>query len=862
MASGRLAKYINLSPSEEKDFRLLFVQSLLSGFGAAFFFVVASTYFIKKTSVTSLPPVYIMSGIFGYLLITLYKRWQRKSGILYSYTMGFVIYGVSAILLYLGRYFIDDRSEWSIYIAYTGFIVVLPFATMQALGFATICVRIFNISQSKRLLALIGTGEVLASVIAFLIIPVLTQWMSPSFLYVLSGISYIAAIIPLKRIYENNKEKLDSAHLNHAPKKMDLAFFRKDKFYMVIALVTVFSVLTVYFADYTYLLSVRHIAKESGVDIAVIVAVVFSVIKIGELLISLLSGSIIRSYGMKVSLLLLPAILFISSLLAAVTGLVFYDIPLFLVFFLLLNKWSDRVIRKGVTVPAMKVVFQVTEPEDRAHLQTSIDGTITQYATILSGVLLWILSLSFNNSDVLVFLRVVSFVYLVIFGIWCWFSFSLFSNYSSKIRSYLRTFKSNTPKPVVQEEDKVEENREKKSYVPMHHALVQEVMDSVLKLDKDSLANHILHYNPNLKTSIGEAAMVRRVKSIYYNNENFFSRLLIILYMGHQPEQARVSFVKEYYGVSELQLRVQMLQMLQVIYQGKYVMKHEDVFFFSGLCQDVAAEIMSAESAVNDIEGEVDKSLVDALTDHILTLKNLLFELLKVQYDKDSIQVVQDVINSKDKSLENRLFAIELLDNLLDSEMKKLLLPIIEEGSYNSKKESLEKTLLIYQLPCAARLKELLMNSFMTVGPYIKQLALEEYYRLTQDQGILYAFAASHQESLNATAHYLLNGSYDKVYAAKMNAVTDMNLDEELSPALLVYFIKWGLFAKHRKRHAHGLNEYISKQTYQFNTEYTAAVNYEHTDLMVDRLGLKLLLMLGDKATQPEQKESRTLQAV
>ena len=154
------------------------------------------------------------------------------------------------------------------------------------------------------------------------------------------------------------------------------------------------------------------------------------------------------------------------------------------------------------------------------------------------------------------------------------------------------------------------------------------------------------------------------------------------------------------------------------------------------------------------------------------------------------------------------------------------------------------------------------MNSFMTVGPYIKQLALEEYYRLTQDQGILYAFAASHQESLNATAHYLLNGSYEKVYAAKMNAVTDMNLDEELSPALLVYFIKWGLFAKHMKRHAHGLNEYISKQTYQFNMEYVAAVNYEHTDLIVDRLGLKLLLMLGDKVTQREQKESRTLQAV
>ncbi len=855
MTLRRLTKYIDLSHSEEKDFRLLFIQSLLSGFGAAFFFVVASTYFIKKTSITSLPPVYIMSGIFGFLLITLYKRWQRKSGIIYSYTMGFVIYGLSAIILYLCRYFIDDSSKWSIYIAYTGFIVVLPFASMQALGFATICVRIFNISQSKRLLALIGSGEVLASVIAFLIIPFLTKWVSPSFLYILSGVSYLAAIIPLKRIYENNKEKLAATHAAHAPKKMDLAFFRRDKFYMLIAVVTVFSVLTVYFADYTYLLSVRHIAAESAMDVAAIVAVVFSVIKIGELLISLLSGSIIRSYGMKISLMLLPLILFVSSVIAAVTGLVFYDIPLFLVFFLLLNKWSDRVIRKGVTVPAMKVVFQVTDPEDRAQLQTSVDGTITQYATILAGGLLWLLSVAFNNSDILIFLRVAAFFYLAVFGVWCWFTLSLFSNYSAKIRSYLSSFKRQMPA-------KRAERMANKILMPEAHNLVRKALSSPLKQDKESILEYITYYNPHLKTTVGEAAIVRRLKSVYYNNEHFFSRLLIIQYMGHQSEEARVSFVKEYYGVSELPLRVQMLQMLQMIYQGKYVMKRDDAFFFTGLCQDVAAEIMSAESAINDIARDVDKALVEALADHIRTLKNLLFEVLKVLYDKDSIQVVQDVISSKDKSLENSLFAIELLDNLLEAEMKKLLLPIIEEGTYNAKKESLQRTLMIYQLSSADRLRELLMNSFMTVGPYIKQLALEEYYRITQDQSILYAFSASHVENLHATANYLLSGSYDQVYLAKMNALIDMNLDEDINPNILVYFTRWGLFAKHKRRHAHGLHEYINKQTYQFHQAYISPVVYDHTDLLVDTFGMALLFGISNQAERMNSQQAEVLQPV
>ena len=202
---------LKLSPGEEKDFRLLFIQSLFSGFGSSFFFVVVNTYFIKKTSVQSLPPAYILSGIFGYLLITLYKNWQRKSGVIFAYTLGYIIYGAAGFLLWAGRMYFPDASPVSVYLAYIGFVVVLPFASMQALGFSTICLRVFNIAQSKRLLALIGTGEVFASVIAYLIIPFLTKWMGGSApLLLISGIANIIAIFPLRLTYINNKQKLDS----------------------------------------------------------------------------------------------------------------------------------------------------------------------------------------------------------------------------------------------------------------------------------------------------------------------------------------------------------------------------------------------------------------------------------------------------------------------------------------------------------------------------------------------------------------------------------------------------------------------------------------------------------------------------
>jgi hypothetical protein len=289
-----------------------------------------------------------------------------------------------------------------------------------------------------------------------------------------------------------------------------------------------------------------------------------------------------------------------------------------------------------------------------------------------------------------------------------------------------------------------------------------------------------------------------------------------------------------------LELKLQMIRMLN---KTSYKMKPDDSFFFTGLCQDTAAEIIWAESSVNDISDKVDQKLTNALKYHISTLQLLLFEILKILYDKDSIEVVEDILKSKDRSLENRLFAIELLDNILDPEMKKLLIPIIEDNAFSYKKERLEKILLIYQLQCEERLKEVLMRNYMTISPYIKQLALEDYYRLTEDKIMLNAYAASHIENLNATASTLLNNTNEMVYHAKRIAMENMNLAIEINPDILAYFAKWGLFSKNRKHHT-GLNEYVSKQTFQFNPDFVATVNFDDIPLSIDLLGLSLIFNL------------------
>ena len=72
--------------------------------------------------------------VIGYLLIAMYKKLQRRTGVVNSYVSSFIIYALSAIVLYGCRLLFKDASDAAVYVAYIGFIIVLPLSAMQTIG--------------------------------------------------------------------------------------------------------------------------------------------------------------------------------------------------------------------------------------------------------------------------------------------------------------------------------------------------------------------------------------------------------------------------------------------------------------------------------------------------------------------------------------------------------------------------------------------------------------------------------------------------------------------------------------------------------------------------------------------------------
>ena len=836
----KILGYAKLKPTEEKNFRLLFLQTLLFGFATSFYLVVVNSYFIKKASTASLPAGYILSGLLGFLLTGLYKRMIRTGGPVKGYAAVLISFCVLCVVLFIGRCIFPDSSPVSRYIAYLGFMGVSPFFAIIFLGFAKITLKVYNIAESKRLLALVGTGEVFASFVAYLSVPFLTRVLGSAVpLLLFSAVFSFLALISLKYISDYNREKLADFSEDKNVKKIDLKLFLKNRFYFLFAVVTVFSVLAVYLVDFSFLLSVKFVAKEEAVDTASVVAVVFCIIKFGELVFSLLSRSIMSNQGMKFALLLQPAVLLACVVLASFFGAISMEFSFFVIAFLLFNKWAIRVLSKALTAPAMKVLYLVTDPQDRAQLQTNVDGTLNQYATILSGCILLVISTCFGKMNVISFLVIVSIICILAFATWVWFSFQLFANYKIKIKEYLHHLMSHDQAYIHTAAGEEEEAGVDITAPSVQHPILAKAISNDAVLSREMLNLYISGYNPSIKTLIKEDFLsLSMLKRAYYHNENFFSRLLIIWYIRSESIKFRLSFVKEFYNISELQLKTEMMSVLNM---DEFKPEESDVYFFTSLCEECVREIAWTEATIYDVAESVDQKLIDALLEHLRTQHNLLFELLKGLYENESIIAIQDVINSRDKSFENKIFAVELLDNILDNSMKKLIIPVFEDISFSAKKEKLQKIVLVYNLPCNDRLKEILMANFMTVSPYIKQLALEEYFRLTNDTSALVASSSSYLENVSATAGMLLHSVEEPLFMNKLKAIEAIQLKAHLSDALIAHFMKWGMFIKQKNGRP---NKNLTKHAIQTNAEHIDSAAFAENGLSFDTLGLSLMLRM------------------
>lgn len=423
-----LTKNLELKEEEVKIFKLLFLHSFFVGWYIAFFFASANGEFIVNFGSKQLPYAYIAAGIAGYIVSSVYSYLQKKvnTKILFSSSLVFmfIIAIISRLLLN-----IVDIKILSAFV----FIWAWPFISLSGVELGGLSLRFLNLIQVKRLYGLFNMGGVLAAIFSYFAIAFLKPHFGHiyNFLYI-GAFGIIISIYILFRLYKNNYDPIEDAAFRKEKQKTSLKDVIKDNYLVWIFVSALLSMMMIYITDFGFLSSVK--ANVAANQSAQYLALVYGLLKVGELIISYYSRRLLTNYGVKLGLTILPIF---STLIVLITAIWGFTIGAGLVFMLLftLLKSFERIIRRGLDDPAFNILYQPLADDKKLAIQSRV-GIVMQIAIATAGAVLLLFTFILKENDNIK-LQYFPALFVPLLGVWTFIAFKLYYAYKNKIKQTL-----------------------------------------------------------------------------------------------------------------------------------------------------------------------------------------------------------------------------------------------------------------------------------------------------------------------------------------------------------------------------------------------------------------------------------------
>lgn len=425
-----LAKLLDIKEEEQGAVLLLLIHSFFIGIFLSSFFSVANGAFLRSFDAKWLPIAYIASGVTGYAISSVFSSLQKK--ISYRWLLLGVLLTLLALMVFFVLSLMSGAVEW---IAFVMFVWVGPFYSLIALQFWSMAMKMFDLRQAKRLFGLLGTGDVLSSLIGFSSVPFILSLFKDGggevALLLLGIVGLVLGIVFQLRIFTLFSEQLGGKKSGNAGgKKESMKEVLQNKYFLLIFIVTFCSVLGQYFVDYNFMSLSRSTFKKS--ELTFFIGSFFAIIKLIEFIAkTFVAARLLKSYGLSFGLTLLPILLFIFTTLAVVLKVL--DASAMLIFVpLAMNKLFDRSLRKAIDDPSMKVMYQPLDPETKLSVQTHAEGKAKQIGIVVAGGILILFSY-IPNFNVLY----TAFVLLLVLGAWVYYANRMYQRYRMIIKDKL-----------------------------------------------------------------------------------------------------------------------------------------------------------------------------------------------------------------------------------------------------------------------------------------------------------------------------------------------------------------------------------------------------------------------------------------
>jgi ATP:ADP antiporter, AAA family len=436
-----LLSILNVVEGEERPVLFILGYGFFMGIFLAAYKIVATTLFLNNLS-EYIREAFFVSGMLGVFSTWFYSIIQNR--VRFSKLVVFNIISIFVFIAVFRIIFLYNNSDLLIFIL---FVMLGPITSLLILGFWGVFGRMFDMRQSKRIIGGIDSGQLTAIIITTFSIPFIIPYIADlTDILIIGEVGLAISIVFFVGIFTNFKLISFHEKLREVRK---LTMFRnifKDKYIIYLSFFLFLSMAAFVFVDYSFM-NVTEQQYPDEKQLASFLGVFEGSIMILSLLLqTFVNEKLLSMYGMKITLVILPLILFIFTGLAIFAGSVFgYSIsnPEFIWFFLFiaLSKLFVTTLREATENPVFKLFFMPLDSRIRFDIQTKIEGTVNEFSRAFTGGVILLLGF-------LPFFKLIHYSWILVFIIigWIYMIFRLYHLYRENIRMKLERQKEEADK--------------------------------------------------------------------------------------------------------------------------------------------------------------------------------------------------------------------------------------------------------------------------------------------------------------------------------------------------------------------------------------------------------------------------------
>ncbi|HMG92983.1 MAG TPA: cyclic nucleotide-binding domain-containing protein [Chryseolinea sp.] len=440
--ANRFIGTLQIQSQEQKQIILMLCTGFFMGVFIATYQVTADSHFLNRLG-DPLDRAFLFAGLLGIVTTTLFSTAQ-------SY-IKFTTLALSSVVLILGftlgAYWLihyGDAASQDNYI-FALYCMSGPITAVLLLSFWGIFGRLFNFRQSKRIIGWIDTGQLIAAIIATLIvIPFTTQLIEETSNYLLlcaisiAVVSILMFIISIVFTISKNDPREFGVTVRRES-RLNKIF--RDEYIVLMSVFLLISMVMFVLSQYSFQTLVKEQYPNER-DLTNFNSFFIGTVYILSLFMqTFVNQKIISNYGLRISLFILPIVMIIFSIASLFTGsFLGFEKSIaptgFIYFFLFvsLSRLFNWTLRESLETPVFKLFFIPLDSKLRFSIQSKVEGVVNEVARFVGGLLIFGLAFVpfFSIIHISIFLIILACVYFFVVN-------KLYNGYRNKIRLKLES---------------------------------------------------------------------------------------------------------------------------------------------------------------------------------------------------------------------------------------------------------------------------------------------------------------------------------------------------------------------------------------------------------------------------------------